>query len=92
MPRSAHLSLFFWRIDRHLGGCGQSFLLPVLGDENPFNIILSDEDLKVEEKLFTHFGGRAASLGGKPARMGRWVMSLLREKDKEVRWAGFLAF
>ena len=69
-----------------------NFLLPVLGDENPFNIILSDEDLKVEEMLFTHFGGRTASPGGKPTRMGRWVMSPLREKDKEVRRAGFLAF
>ena len=64
----------------------------MLGDENPFDINLFNEDLKVEEKLFTHFGGRAASLGGKQARRGRWVMSLLREKDKEVRWAGFLAF
>ena len=69
-----------------------NFLLPVLGDENPFIINLSDEDLKVEEKLFTHFGGCTASPGGKPARMGRWVMSLSREKDKEVRRAGFLAF
>ena len=69
-----------------------NFLLPVLRDENPFDINLSDEDLKVEEKLFTHFGGRITSPGGKPARMGRWVMSLSREKDKEVRRAGFLAF
>ena len=69
-----------------------NFLLPVLGDENPFDINLSDEDLKVEEKLFTHFGGRTASSGGKPAKMGRRVMSLSCEKDKEVRWAGFLAF
>ena len=69
-----------------------NFLLPVLGDENPFDINLSDKDLKVEEKLFTHFGGRTASSGGKPAKMGRWVMSLSCEKDKEVRWAGFLAF
>ena len=69
-----------------------NFLLPVFRDENPFDINLSDEDLKVEEKLFTHFGGRTASPGGKPARMDRWVMSLSREKDKEVRRAGFLAF
>ena len=69
-----------------------NFLLPVLGDENPFDINFSDEDLKVEEKLFTHFGGRTASFGGKSARMGQWVMSLLHEKDKEVRRAGFLAF
>ena len=69
-----------------------NFLLPVLRDENPFNINLSDEDLKVEEKLFTHFGGSTTSFGGKPTRMGRWVMSLSREKDKEVKQAGFLAF
>ena len=68
------------------------FLLLVLRDENPFDINLSDDDLKVEEKLFTHFGGHTASPGGKPARMGRWVISLSREKDKEVRRAGFLTF
>ena len=65
-----------------------NFLFPVLGDENPFDINLSDEDLKVEKKLFTHFGRHTASSNGKPARMGRWVMSLSREKDKEVRQAG----
>ena len=69
-----------------------NFLLLVLGDENPFDINLSDEDLKVKEKLFTHFGGSTASSGGKPARMGRWVMSLSREKEKEVRQVGFLTF
>ena len=62
-----------------------NFLLPMFGDENPFDISLSDKDLKVEDKLFSHFGRRTASLGGKPARMGRWVMNLSREKDKEVR-------
>ena len=69
-----------------------NFLLSVFGDENPFDISLSEEDLVVENKLFSHFGGRIASPGGKPARMGRWVMTLSREKDKEVRRASFLAF
>ena len=69
-----------------------NFLLPVFGDESPFDINLSKEDLVVEDKLFGHFGRCAASLGGKPARMGRWVMTLSREKNKELRWAGFLAF
>ena len=69
-----------------------NFLLPVFGDESPFDINLSEEDLMVDDKLFGHFGGRAASLGGKPARMGRWVMTLSREKNKEMRWAGFLTF
>ena len=53
-----------------------NFLLPVFGDENPFDISLSNEDLEVEDKLFSHFGGCTASLGGKPARMGKWVMNL----------------
>ena len=69
-----------------------NFLLPVFGDENPFDIDLSEKDLKVEDKLFSHFGGRTASLGGKSVRMVRLVMNLLREKNKEVKWAGFLAF
>ena len=68
-----------------------NLLLPVFGDENPFDISLSSEDLKVEDKLFSHFGGRTASPGGKPARMGKWVMNLSRKKDKAVRRAGFLA-
>ena len=54
-------------------------------DENPFDISLSNEDLKVEDKLFSHFGGHTASHGGKLARMGRWVTNLLREKDMEAR-------
>ena len=53
-----------------------NLLLPVLGDENPFDISLFDENLKVEDKLFTHFGGRTTSPGGKPARMGKWIMNL----------------
>ena len=69
-----------------------NFLLLVFGDENPFDISLSKKDLVVENKLFSHFGGRTASPGGKLVRMGRWVMTLSREKDKEVRQAGFLAF
>ena len=69
-----------------------NFLFPVLEDKNPFNINLFNEDLKVEEKLFTHFGGCTTSFCGKLAKIGRWVMSLSREKDKEVRRAGFLTF
>ena len=49
----------------------KNFLLPVFGDESPFDINLSEEDLVVEDKLFSQFGGRTTSPGGKPARMGR---------------------
>ena len=67
-----------------------NFLLPVLRDENPFNINLSDEDLKVEKKLFTYFGGHTASSDGKPARMGRWVMSLSARKRRKSGRLGSL--
>ena len=49
------------------------------------------KNLEVEDKLFSHFGGRTASPGGKPARMGKWVMNLSQEKDKAVRQVGILA-
>ena len=68
-----------------------NLLLPVLRNESPFNISLSDEDLEIEDKLFSHFGGRTASPSGKLARMGRWVMNLLQEKDKTIKRARFLA-
>ena len=42
-------------------------------------------------QLFNHFGRRTTSPNGKPARIGKRVMNLSREKDKAVRRAGFLA-
>ena len=42
-----------------------NFLLPVFGEENPFDISLSSEDLEVEDKLFSHFGGHTTSPGEK---------------------------
>ena len=41
-----------------------NFLLPLFGDENPFNISLSYKDLEVEDKHFSHFDGRTAFSGG----------------------------
>ena len=41
-----------------------NFLIPVFGDENPFDISLSSEDLEIEGKFFSHFGRRIASSGG----------------------------
>ena len=40
-----------------------NFLFSVFGEENPFDISLSDKDLKVEDKLFSHFGRRTTSTG-----------------------------
>ena len=67
-----------------------NFLLPVFGDESPFDITLSSEDLEIEDKFFSHFGGRTASFSGKLAKMGKWVMTLSQEKGKAIRKARFL--
>ena len=67
-----------------------NFFIPVFGNENPFDINLSSKDLKIEDKLFNHFGGCTASSGGKLAKMSKWIMSLSQEKDKAFRQAGFL--
>ena len=67
-----------------------NFLLPMFGDENPFDISLFNEDLEVEYKLFSHFGERTASSDGKSAKMGKWVMTISQEKDKAVSQAGVL--
>ena len=60
-----------------------NFLLPVFGDESPFDITLSSEDLEIEDKLFSYFGRCTASFGGKLAKMGKWVMTLSQEKTKQ---------
>ena len=62
-----------------------NFLLLVFGDKSPFDIQLSVEVLTVEDRLFKHFGGHTVSFGGKPAKMGKWVAILSKEKDKSVR-------
>ena len=68
-----------------------NFLLPVFGDENPFDIQLSAKDIKVEEWLFKHFGGRTTSSKGKLARIGKWVVTFSQEKEKSIKQARFLA-
>lgn len=67
-----------------------NFLLLMFGNESPFNIQLSTEDLMVKGKLFTHFGKHTASPRCKPAKMGRRVKALFRE-EKIVRQVGFIA-
>ena len=79
------LHTFFFFVDEltiTLEDVVNNFLLLMFGDENPFDIDLSEEDLGVESKLFSHVGGHTASPGGKPARMGRWVINLSHEKKK----------
>ena len=67
-----------------------NLLLPVFGDKSPFNIWLSAEDITIDEWLFKHFSGHTASPKGKPARMGKWVAILSKEKDESIRQVGFL--
>ena len=71
---SLHTFFFFvGELNITLEDVVNNLLLPVFGDENPFDISLSSEDLEVKDKLFSHFSGRTASSSG---RMGKWVMNL----------------
>lgn len=74
-----------------LEGVVNNFLLPVIGDESPFDIQLFAEDLTVEEWLFKHFSKRTASSEGKLVRIRKWVATLSKENDKSVQQARFLA-
>ena len=69
-----HTFLFsFGKLTVTLEDVVNNFLLPVLGDENPFDINLSDEDLKVEESyLLILVGVLLLPVGNRP----RWVDGL----------------
>ena len=73
VPFSSHFFFFVGELTITLEDVVNNFLLPVFGDKNHFDINLSEEDLKIENKLFGHFGGCTASPDGKPAKMGRWL-------------------
>lgn len=91
---SLSLHMFFFSVGEFtiaLEDMVNNFLLSMFGDESPFDIQLSAEDLTVKERLFKHFSGRSASSRGKPARMKKWVTTLSKENDKFVRQVGFLA-
>ena len=68
-----HTFLFsFGKLTTTLEDVVNNFLLPMLGDENPFDINLSDEDLKVKEKLFTQAGVQLLPMGNQPGWVG-WL-------------------
>ena len=64
MSFSPHILLSVSELTITLEDVVNNFLLPVFGDENPFNISLSSEDLENEDKLISHFGVRTTSSGG----------------------------
>ena len=64
MSFSPHILLSVSELTITLEDVVNNFHLPVFGDENPFNISLSSEDLENEDKLISHFGVRTTSSGG----------------------------
>ena len=62
-----------------------NFLLPVFGDENPFDMAFPARILKLKTNFSVTLADVPLLLRGKPARIGKWVMNLSREKDKAVR-------
>ena len=73
---SLHTFFFIGELTITLEDMVSNLLLLVLGDESPFDISLSNEDLEIKDKLFNHFGGCTTFPSRKLARIGRWVMNL----------------
>ena len=62
-----------------------------MGEVNPLELGLSDEEFVIARKLLETFGGTSASWGGNRARFSFWISDFRESKDVNTRRAVFLA-
>lgn len=67
------------------------WLLPSMGDTNPLELELSDEESMIAGKLLETFGGTSASWGGNKAWFSSWISYFRESNDVDTRRAAFLA-
>jgi hypothetical protein len=68
------------------------WLLPILGDQDPAEIELSPEELRIEAALADYIRRKKTSLGTQAARFTSWMEHFKREKDASIRRAVFVAY
>ena len=68
------------------------WLLPILDDQDPAEIELSPEELRIEAALADYMGGKNTSLGTQAARFTSWMDHFKREGDDSIRRAAFVAY
>uniref|UniRef100_A0A2N9GS51 Aminotransferase-like plant mobile domain-containing protein n=1 Tax=Fagus sylvatica TaxID=28930 RepID=A0A2N9GS51_FAGSY len=68
------------------------WLLPILGDQDPADLVLSPEELEIEAALADYIGRRNVALGTQAARFKPWMEHFNRETKPSIRRAAFVAY
>jgi hypothetical protein len=68
------------------------WLLPILGDQDPAEVELSPEELRIEAALADYIGRKNISLGTQAARFTPWMDHFNREEDVSIRKVAFVAY
>uniref|UniRef100_A0A2N9GDE0 Aminotransferase-like plant mobile domain-containing protein n=1 Tax=Fagus sylvatica TaxID=28930 RepID=A0A2N9GDE0_FAGSY len=68
------------------------WLLPILGDQGPADLILSPEELEIESALADYIGRKNIALGTQAARFKPWMEHFNRETNPLIRRAAFVAY
>uniref|UniRef100_A0A2N9HP86 Aminotransferase-like plant mobile domain-containing protein n=1 Tax=Fagus sylvatica TaxID=28930 RepID=A0A2N9HP86_FAGSY len=68
------------------------WLLPILGDQGPADLVLSPEELEIESALADYIGRKNIALGTQATRFKPWMKHFNRETDPLIRRAAFVAY
>jgi hypothetical protein len=68
------------------------WLLPILGDQDLADLVLSPEELEIEAALADYIGRRNVALGTQAARFKPWMEHFNRETNPLIRRAAFVAY
>ena len=68
------------------------WMLLILGDQDPAEVELSPEELRIEATLADYIGRKNISLGTQAARFTPWMDHFKREKDVLIRRAAFVVY
>ena len=68
------------------------WLLPILGDQDPAELELSLEELRIEAALVDYIGRKNISLWTQAARLTPWMDHFNREEDTPIRRAAFVTY
>ena len=68
------------------------WLLPILGDQGPADLILSPEELEIESALTDYIRRKNITLGTQAARFNPWMEHFNRETEPLIRRVAFVAY
>ena len=68
------------------------WLLPILGDRGPADLVLSPEELEIEAALADYIGRKNIALGTQAARFKPWMEHFNRDTDPLIRRAAFVTY